>query len=155
MLPRIVMDSEVLQMHLLDVLQKEFHFCLTNLRKGIFNQICSSLEENGNLGLNYTAPCSVIANQLGDYLRVTCDHFPYRFYMTSKTTAYAASYQNEKPSQTIRLNTYDRKLNYKLFTFHVLILESAFPNVYFGMLVRKAGMPISDTMGSVRFSGNL
>ena len=74
----------------------------------------------------------MIGGILNDFMRVTQDHYPYHFYGSSKTVAYTVSLANEKPVASVKLIGSDGKKDYKIFRFHALILESQYPNVYFG-----------------------
>ena len=135
-LPKRVLNSEVLKMHLLDCLKKDLNECLEDLR----------------MGLVFRVPCRAICSVLNDYLRVTTDHFPYRFYNVSKTTVYASTLASEQPMRTVKLHCGDGKRQYRLFLFHVQVLESHYPNVYFGLVLMGYGQPIWSSLGRVRSS---
>ena len=95
----------------------------------------------------------MIGGILNDFMRVTQDHYPYHFYGSSKTVAYTVSLANEKPVASVKLIGSDGKKDYKIFRFHALILESQYPNVYFGLMLKGYGTPIWRSMGKVRYSG--
>ena len=110
-------------------------------------------EPNIKSGLVFRAPCLVIGGILNDFMRVTQDHYPYHFYGSTKTVAYATSLANEKPVASVKLIGSDGKKNYLVFRFHLLILESQYPNVYFGLILKGYDTPISQSLGKARYSG--
>ena len=103
-----------------------------------------------NLGFNCRIPCRGIFSILADYLRVSSDHLPYCFLDQMKSVAYATSNASDDPMSTVRLHARNGSKDYKVFTFHTLLMDTGYPNIYFGLNVMKYGYPIWDVLGHWR-----
>ena len=120
-----------------------------------------------NSGLNFRVPCRSICSILADYLRVSSDHLPYCFIEQTKSIAYATSNASDDPMTTVRLHARNGSKDMKVvsthtgsvvpcnrtkiqFTFHSLLMDTCYPNVYFGLTLLKYGHPIWDVLGHWR-----
>ena len=69
-------------------------------------------------------PARAVGHILADYLRVSSDHFPYSFLATTKSTGFTSILPWEKPIDSINLVAADGTKQYKLFKFHVQLMET-------------------------------
>ena len=69
-------------------------------------------------------PARAVGHVLADYLRVSSDHFPYSFLTTTKSTGFTSLAAWEKPIDSVNLVTKNGVKQYKLFRFHVQLMET-------------------------------
>ena len=82
--------------------------------KVIFTLAVQSVRSIGpTLGLVFVPPARQIQIILGDFMRISQDTFPYSFYASTKTAAFAASYASEIPMSTVRVVAKDGSKRYK------------------------------------------